>query len=217
MSQSLCSRTVAALSKWQRRGTPGLDLIEAIEDPRERRRKIMYLTPKGRQRMTRALESTMMDRAPATRGRASLTTVLTLAPERRSSVPSCRRDARLVPPGNPAQRGCAPALGSATIRVTLLRSLAPTPLPLRSAALTAWHAPIVGAAASSQPGPGPDGFWRATCGLQSRLRQHRLHLRGIVLDAINDLPRHGRRLRDRSGWRPGLLERLSAALGRGSC
>ena len=47
MSQSLCSRTVAALSKWQRRGTPGLDLIEAIEDPRERRRKIMYLTPKG--------------------------------------------------------------------------------------------------------------------------------------------------------------------------
>jgi DNA-binding MarR family transcriptional regulator len=57
MSQSLCSRTVAALSKWQRRGTPGLDLIEAIEDPRERRRKIMYLTPKGRQRMTRALEA----------------------------------------------------------------------------------------------------------------------------------------------------------------
>jgi DNA-binding MarR family transcriptional regulator len=47
MSQSLCSRTVAALSEWQRRGTPGLDLIEAIEDPRERRRKIMYLTPKG--------------------------------------------------------------------------------------------------------------------------------------------------------------------------
>jgi hypothetical protein len=35
----LCSRTVAALSKWQRRGTPGLDLIEAIEDPRERRER----------------------------------------------------------------------------------------------------------------------------------------------------------------------------------
>ena len=52
MSQSLCSRTVAALSKWQRRGIPGLDLIETIEDPRERRRKIIYLTPKGRQRMT---------------------------------------------------------------------------------------------------------------------------------------------------------------------
>jgi DNA-binding MarR family transcriptional regulator len=57
MSQSLCSRTVAALSKWQRRGIPGLDLIETIEDPRERRRKIMYLTPKGRQRMTRALQA----------------------------------------------------------------------------------------------------------------------------------------------------------------
>jgi hypothetical protein len=57
MSQSLCSRTVAALSKWQRRGTPGLDLIEAIEVPRERRRKIMYLTPKERQRVTRASEA----------------------------------------------------------------------------------------------------------------------------------------------------------------
>ena len=93
MSQSLCSRTVAALSKWQRRGTPGLDLIEAIEDPRERRRKIMYLTPKGRQRMTRALEaltgglSTTTPRAHPTRGRASFTTALALAPDRRSSVP----------------------------------------------------------------------------------------------------------------------------------
>jgi DNA-binding MarR family transcriptional regulator len=87
MSQSLCSRTVAALSKWQRRGTPGLDLIEAIEDPRGRRRKIMYLTPKGRQRMARASEalmgglSTTTPRAHPTRGRASFTTALTLAPE----------------------------------------------------------------------------------------------------------------------------------------
>lgn len=57
LSPMVCSRTVAALSKWQRRGTRGLDLIEAIEEPRERRRKIMYLTPKGRQRMTRASEA----------------------------------------------------------------------------------------------------------------------------------------------------------------
>jgi DNA-binding MarR family transcriptional regulator len=99
MSQSLCSRTVAALSKWQRRGTPGLDLIEAIEDPRERRRKIMYLSPKGRQRMTRALEALTGEAvyydAPSARdARKSFIDHLNGAP----ASPSCRRDAPLVQP-----------------------------------------------------------------------------------------------------------------------
>ncbi len=56
MSQSSCSRNIAALSKWHRLGDPGLDLVEAIEDPHERRRKIMFLTPKGRRRVMHVLE-----------------------------------------------------------------------------------------------------------------------------------------------------------------
>lgn len=55
LSQSSCSRNVAALSKWHRLGTPGYDLVEAIEDPAERRRKIMFLTGKGRDRVRKIL------------------------------------------------------------------------------------------------------------------------------------------------------------------
>ena len=47
-SQASCSRNVAALSKWHKFGEPGLDLVEGVEDPVERRRKIIFLTPKGR-------------------------------------------------------------------------------------------------------------------------------------------------------------------------
>lgn len=48
MSQSSCSRNIAALSKWHRLNKPGLDLVYASEDPVERRRKVAYLTPKGK-------------------------------------------------------------------------------------------------------------------------------------------------------------------------
>jgi hypothetical protein len=44
---------VQVAAPWHPRSRP----LEAIEDPRERRQKIMYLTPKGRQRMTRELEA----------------------------------------------------------------------------------------------------------------------------------------------------------------
>jgi DNA-binding MarR family transcriptional regulator len=47
LAQSSCSRNVALLSKWHRLGKPGANLVEAVEDPRERRRKIMYLNPRG--------------------------------------------------------------------------------------------------------------------------------------------------------------------------
>ena len=47
IAQSSASRNVAALSKWHSFGKPGLDLVQAEEDPRERRRKIISLTPKG--------------------------------------------------------------------------------------------------------------------------------------------------------------------------
>jgi DNA-binding MarR family transcriptional regulator len=48
LAQSSCSRNVAMLSKFHRLGKPGYDLVEAVDDPRERRRKIVYLTPHGR-------------------------------------------------------------------------------------------------------------------------------------------------------------------------
>jgi len=48
IAQSSASRNVAALSKWHSFGKAGHDLIQAEEDPRERRRKIITLTDKGR-------------------------------------------------------------------------------------------------------------------------------------------------------------------------
>jgi DNA-binding MarR family transcriptional regulator len=47
LSQSAISRNIQALSKWHRLNKPGYDLVTATEDPRERRRKIVTLTPKG--------------------------------------------------------------------------------------------------------------------------------------------------------------------------
>jgi DNA-binding MarR family transcriptional regulator len=47
LAQSSCSRNVAMLSKYHRLGKEGYDLVEAVDDPRERRRKIIYLTTKG--------------------------------------------------------------------------------------------------------------------------------------------------------------------------
>jgi DNA-binding MarR family transcriptional regulator len=47
IAQSSASRNVAALSQWHSFGKPGHDLVEAREDPRERRRKIITLTTKG--------------------------------------------------------------------------------------------------------------------------------------------------------------------------
>jgi DNA-binding MarR family transcriptional regulator len=57
ITQASVSRNVAALSKWHRLGKPGADYVEQIEDPRERRRKIVYLTPKGRKVVSKALEA----------------------------------------------------------------------------------------------------------------------------------------------------------------
>lgn len=48
IAQSSASRNVAALSKWHSFGKAGHDLVQAEEDPRERRRKIITLTDRGR-------------------------------------------------------------------------------------------------------------------------------------------------------------------------
>ena len=48
IAQSSASRNIAALSRWHSFGKAGHDLVEAQEDPRERRRKIVSLTPRGR-------------------------------------------------------------------------------------------------------------------------------------------------------------------------
>ncbi len=48
IAQSSASRNVAALSRWHSFGKAGLDLVQAQEDPRERRRKIVTLTDHGR-------------------------------------------------------------------------------------------------------------------------------------------------------------------------
>lgn len=48
ISQASTSRNIAALSKVHRLNRPGHDLVVATEDPVERRRKVVYLTDKGK-------------------------------------------------------------------------------------------------------------------------------------------------------------------------
>lgn len=57
LAQSSCSRNIAALSKWHRLGKEGYDLVEAVDDPRERRRKIIYLTQKGHKVVNRIMQT----------------------------------------------------------------------------------------------------------------------------------------------------------------
>ncbi|WP_422049748.1 MarR family winged helix-turn-helix transcriptional regulator [Shimia sp.] len=56
MPSATSSRILAALSKVHRLGKPGHDLIEWVENPEDRRAKLLYLTTKGR-----ALANKMVD------------------------------------------------------------------------------------------------------------------------------------------------------------
>ena len=47
MASSTSSRNIAALSNVQRLGKPGLGLIDWVDSPKDRRVKLLYLTPKG--------------------------------------------------------------------------------------------------------------------------------------------------------------------------
>ncbi len=49
LSQSAASRNVQTLGKWRRDGRPGYDLVEDAADPHDTRRKIVFLSPKGRE------------------------------------------------------------------------------------------------------------------------------------------------------------------------
>lgn len=48
LSQSSCSRNVQALGEWHWNRKPGYNLVEAVPDPHDTRRKIMFLTKRGR-------------------------------------------------------------------------------------------------------------------------------------------------------------------------
>tara|TARA_B100000427_G_C15325757_1_gene514604 strand:- start:301 stop:627 length:327 start_codon:yes stop_codon:yes gene_type:complete len=47
ITQASCSRNVALLSSWTRYKTKGPALVEAFENPFERRAKLVKLTPRG--------------------------------------------------------------------------------------------------------------------------------------------------------------------------
>lgn len=49
LSQSSCSRNIARLSKTNRHGEPGYDIVEAKPDPTDSRRQKLYLTEKGKE------------------------------------------------------------------------------------------------------------------------------------------------------------------------
>ena len=57
LSQSSASRNIQTLGKWHRDKRPGYDLVETVEDPEDTRRKIMFLTPKGRQLVSDVLSA----------------------------------------------------------------------------------------------------------------------------------------------------------------
>lgn len=49
LNLSSVSRNLQALGEWHRLGRPGLNFVETADDPTERRRKIAFLTKKGRE------------------------------------------------------------------------------------------------------------------------------------------------------------------------
>lgn len=57
MAQSSTSRNVAALSKFHRLGQPGLNMVEAASDPRDPRRRIIFLTNEGKAFVTQLLRT----------------------------------------------------------------------------------------------------------------------------------------------------------------
>lgn len=59
LSQSATSRNMQLLGEWARPTKPGLRLVEALDDSIDTRRKIMFLTPKGKALMEKILSTLM--------------------------------------------------------------------------------------------------------------------------------------------------------------
>lgn len=76
IAQSSASRNIAALSEWHSFGKPGLGLVEAREDPRERRRKLVSLTGKGKAFLHRLTALMAGHRMPEAAARPETTTAL---------------------------------------------------------------------------------------------------------------------------------------------
>ncbi|KNX40021.1 hypothetical protein ROTO_34280 [Roseovarius tolerans] len=55
MASSTSSRNLAALSKVHRLGKPGLDMIEWVENPKDRRAKLLYLSNEGKHLVSKML------------------------------------------------------------------------------------------------------------------------------------------------------------------
>lgn len=56
LAQSSVSRSMKTLSKFGDEGAPGLDLVDAQIDPRATKKRIYFLTPKGKQFVNRVLK-----------------------------------------------------------------------------------------------------------------------------------------------------------------
>lgn len=61
LSLSSVSRNLLSLGEWHRFGKPGLNLVESVEDPYERRRKISFLTIRGRTTVQHLMEQVSGD------------------------------------------------------------------------------------------------------------------------------------------------------------
>ncbi len=61
ISQASVSRNVAALSKFHRLGKPGLNLVEAVIDPREPRKRLVFLTQEGKVFITKLIRTIEAD------------------------------------------------------------------------------------------------------------------------------------------------------------
>ncbi|MBD8687068.1 MULTISPECIES: MarR family winged helix-turn-helix transcriptional regulator [unclassified Rhizobium] len=61
LSQSSVSRNIQALSKFHRLGKPGLDLVDVVIDPRESRRRLIFLTASGKAFVTKLLRNVDAD------------------------------------------------------------------------------------------------------------------------------------------------------------
>nr|WP_052232181.1 MarR family winged helix-turn-helix transcriptional regulator [Methylobacterium sp. ZNC0032] len=64
LSQSSASRNIQSLGKWHRLGKPGMDLVEAVEDPHDTRRKIVFLTKDGRELVGKLLGAAASSATP---------------------------------------------------------------------------------------------------------------------------------------------------------